>query len=102
MSLCVCVSLPGAGHCAVKAVIVLEEKMGLGETPLPLGLCITLGLILHKEGRAMWVEQGLFPSCSCGSSSFALQEGFLCCCSQRVVEGLTGWGSWAVWVGCWN
>lgn len=60
MSLCVC-HCPGAGHCAVKAVIVLEVKMGLGGTPPPLGLCITLGLILHKEWGVMWVEQGLFP-----------------------------------------
>lgn len=62
-----------AGHYGVKAVILQqrnpteEGKMGFFETHLALGLCIILELILHKQGRVMWVEQRLFTTCSCGS-----------------------------------
>lgn len=37
--------------------------MGLFGTPLALGLCITVEL-----GRAVWVEQRLFTTCSCGNA----------------------------------
>lgn len=85
---------PGAGHCGVKAATFQQGdptqkgKMVLWGTPLALGLCITLELIFGAPGRAL-----------------TLQEDFLCCCSQRVVEGVTGvpcCDSWALWAGCWN
>lgn len=44
--------------------------------------CIILELILHKQGRVMWMEQRLFTTCNCGSIMLGTHSarGFLVLC----------------------